>query len=71
MLDTMRTFGADSFVGRTVSIVQGSTETTFYVLALYYGSVGVRHTRYSLAVGLLVDVIGVVAAISLAYLFFR
>jgi len=70
MLDTLKTYGPDSFVGRLVSIVQGSTETTFYVLALYYGSVGIRHTRYSLAVGLAVDFIGVVAAIWLGYLFF-
>jgi spore maturation protein SpmB len=70
MIDTLKTYGVDSFVGRMVSIVQGSTETTFYVLALYYGSVGVRHTRYSLPVGLAVDAIGVVAAIFLGYLFF-
>lgn len=70
MIDTMKTYGADSFVGKLVSTVQGSTETTFYVLALYYGSVGVRHTRYSLTVGLIVDAIGVLAAIFLGYLFF-
>ena len=71
MLDTMKQYGPDSFVGRMVSIIQGSTETTFYVLALYYGSVGVRHTRYSLTVGLIVDLIGIVAAIFLGYLFFK
>jgi spore maturation protein SpmB len=70
MLDTMKTYGVDSFVGKLVSTVQGSTETTFYVLALYFGSVGVRHTRYSLVVGLVVDFIGVVAALLLGYLFF-
>ena len=71
MLDTMKQYGPDSFVGRLVSIIQGSTETTFYVLALYYGSVGVRHTRYSLTVGLIVDLIGIVTAIFLGYLFFN
>ena len=70
MLETMKLYGPDSFVGRLVSTVQGSTETTLYVLALYYGSVGVRHTRYSLAVGLAVDAIGIVAAILLGYVFF-
>jgi spore maturation protein SpmA len=70
MLDTMKTYGADSFIGKLVCTVQGSTETTFYVLALYFGSVGVKNTRYTLGIGLLVDFIGVCAAILLGYLFF-
>ncbi|WP_293713585.1 spore maturation protein [uncultured Parabacteroides sp.] len=70
MLDAMNTYGADSFVGRLASIVQGSTDTTFYVVALYYGSVGIRNTRYTIQCSLLADLIGAIAAISLTYLFF-
>ena len=66
----MKTFGADSFAGRLVSVIQGSTETTFYVLALYFGSVGIRHTRHAVPCGLLADFAGVVAAISVTYYFF-
>ena len=71
MLDAMATYGADSFVGRLASTIQGSTETTFYVLAVYFGSVGVRRTRYAVTCGLLADLAGVTAAILLAYLFFH
>lgn len=70
MIDTMSTYGADSFVGRLSCIFQGSTDTTFYVLAVYFGSVGVRYTRHAVACGLLADLAGVVAAILISYLFF-
>lgn len=70
MLDAMHTYGADSFVGRLSSIVQGSCDTTFYVVALYYGSVGIRNTRYTVPCALLADLFGAVAAIGLTYLFF-
>lgn len=70
MLDAMNTYGADSFVGRLASIVQGSTDTTFYVVALYYGSVGIRNIRYTIQCSLLADLAGAIAAIALTYLFF-
>ncbi|MGN0037498.1 MAG: nucleoside recognition domain-containing protein [Bacteroidaceae bacterium] len=70
MLDAMNTYGADSFVGRLACIFQGSTDTTFYVLAVYFGSVGIRKTRYALTCGLLADAAGIVAAILICYLFF-
>lgn len=70
MLDAMNTYGADSFVGRLASIVQGSCDTTFYVVALYYGSVGVRNTRYTVQCALLADLAGAIVAIAMAYLFF-
>lgn len=70
MLDAMNTYGADSFVGRLASIVQGSCDTTFYVVALYYGSVGIRNTRYTVTCALLADLAGAIAAITMAYLFF-
>lgn len=70
MLDAMNTYGADSFVGRLASIVQGSCDTTFYVVALYYGSVGIRNTRYTVQCALLADLAGAIAAIAMAYLFF-
>ena len=70
MIDSMTTFGADSFVGRLSCIFQGSTDTTFYVLAVYFGSVGIRYTRHAVACGLLADLAGVVAAIAICYLFF-
>ncbi len=70
LLETMTTHGADSFVGRLVSVIQGSTETTFYVLAVYFGSVGIRRTRHAVACGLAADAGGVVAAILVCYLFF-
>ena len=70
MLDAMNTYGADSFVGRLSSIVQGSCDTTFYVVALYYGSGGIRNTRYTVQCALLADLAGAIAAIAMAYLFF-
>ncbi len=70
MVEAMQTFGADSFVGRLVSVMQGSTETTFYVLAVYFGSVGIRRTRHAAACGLAADAAGIVAAILVCYLFF-
>jgi len=70
MLETMETHGADSFAGRLVSVVQGSTETTFYVLAVYFGSVGIRRARHAVACGLAADAAGVTAAILVCYLFF-
>ncbi|MBO5135075.1 MAG: spore maturation protein [Bacteroidaceae bacterium] len=70
MVDAMQTYGADSFVGRLSCIFQGSTDTTFYILAVYFGSVGVRYTRHAVACGLLADLAGVIAAIGICYLFF-
>lgn len=71
MLDAMNTYGADSFVGRLSAIVQGSCDTTFYVVALYYGSVGIRDTRYTVPCALLADLAGAIAAIAMAYVFFN
>ena len=70
MVDSMSTYGADSFVGRLSCIFQGATDTTFYILAVYFGSVGIRHTRHAVSAGLITDLIGVVAAIFIAYAFF-
>jgi len=70
MVDAMNTHGADSFVGRLASIVQGTSDTTFYILALYFGSVGIKKTRHAVACGLLADLVGIIAAIFVAYLFF-
>ena len=70
MVDAMSTYGADSFVGRLACVFQGSTDTTFYILAVYFGSVGVRYTRDAVACGLLADLAGVVAAIAICYMFF-
>ncbi|WP_217606010.1 nucleoside recognition domain-containing protein [Chitinophaga sp. GbtcB8] len=71
MVDTMQHYGADSFAGRLACIMQGSTETTFYILAVYFGSVNIKNTRYALTCGLIADFVGVVAAIILGYLFFH
>lgn len=71
MIDTMTTWGADSFVGRLSCIFQGSTDTTFYILAVYFGAVGISKTRHAVVCGLLADLIGVVAAIFICYLFFN
>ncbi len=71
MVDVMKTYGVDSFVGRLACIFQGSADTTFYIVALYFGSVGIRKTRYAISLGLLADFAGVVAAIFVAYLFFH
>ena len=70
MLEAMKTYGADSFVGRLSCVFQGSTDTTFYVLAVYFGSVSVRYTRHALTCGLLADLAGVIAAIAICYIFF-
>ncbi len=71
MIDAMQTYGVDSFVGRLACIFQGSADTTFYIVALYFGSVGIKKTRYAITYGLLADFAGVVAAILVAYLFFH
>lgn len=70
MVDAMSTYGADSFVGRLSCVFQGSTDTTFYILAVYFGSVGVRHTRHAVTCGLLADAAGIIAAIGICYMFF-
>ena len=70
MVDAMTTFGADSFVGRLSCVFQGSTDTTFYILAVYFGSVGIRYTRHAVACGLLADLAGIIAAIAICYMFF-
>lgn len=70
MIEAMETFGPDSFVARVASTIQGSTDTTFYVIAVYFGSVGIRNTRYAVTAGLIADLAGIVAAISIAYVFF-
>ena len=70
MVDTMKALGADSFPGRLACVIQGSTETTFYVLAVYFGSVGVRKTRHALGCALAAEIVGVLAAIGVTYLFF-
>ena len=70
MIDSMTTYGADSFVGRLSCIFQGSTDTTFYILAVYFGSVGVAKTRHAVTCGLLADLAGIIAAIAIAYMFF-
>jgi len=70
MVDAMTTYGADSFVGRLSCVFQGSTDTTFYILAVYFGSVGIRYTRHAVACGLLADLAGIISAIAICYLFF-
>lgn len=71
MVDAMTQYGADSFVGRLASTIQGSTDTTFYILAVYFGSVGIKNTRYAVTCGLIADVVGIIAAILIGYLFFH
>jgi spore maturation protein SpmB len=70
MIETMTTYGADSFAGRLSCLFQGATDTTFYIVALYFGSVGIKKTRYAVGYGLLADFSGVLAAIAIAYLFY-
>lgn len=70
MVDTMTTYGADSFVGQLSCLFQGSTDTTFYILAVYFGSINIKYTRHAVTCGLLADLCGVIAAITLAYMFF-
>ncbi len=67
----MQTHGADSFVGRLASTFQGATDTTFYIIAVYFGSVGVKRTRYAVTCGLIADFVAVIAGILIAYLFFH
>jgi spore maturation protein SpmB len=71
MVDTMKQFGADSFAGRLSCIFQGAADTTFDIIAVYFGSVGIKKTRYAITAGLLADLAGVIAAIFVAYLFFH
>ncbi|MRW84364.1 hypothetical protein GJ698_09725 [Pseudoduganella sp. FT26W] len=71
MIDTMQTHGVDSFVGRLACVFQGSADTTFYIVALYFGSVGIRKTRYAISCGLIADFAGVLAAIAISYVFFH
>lgn len=70
MLDAMNTYGADSFVGRMAAVAQGSTDTTFYIVALYFGSIGIKNTRYTVSYSLLADLAGAITAVAMAYLFF-
>lgn len=70
MIDTMQTYGADSFAGRLSAVFQGSSDTTFYVVAVYFGSVGIKHTRYAIPSMLLADLVGILTAIAVSYLFF-
>ncbi len=70
MVDAMKTYGVDSFVGKLVCVLQGSTDTTFYILAVYFGSVGIKKTRYALLCGLIADFTGIITAILVSYLFF-
>ena len=70
MVDAMTTYGADSFVGRLACLFQGATDTTFYILAVYFGSVGIRKTRHAVTCGLLADLAGIVSAVFICYLFF-
>lgn len=71
MVEAMNTHGADSFVGRVAASVQGATDTTFYIIAVYFGSVGIKNTRYAVVCGLIADFTGIIAAILIAYLFFH
>ncbi len=69
VIETMKTFGADSFPGRLACVIQGSTETTFYVLAVYFGSVGIKKTRHAIACGLTAELAGFLGAVGVSYLF--
>ncbi|WP_440134263.1 spore maturation protein, partial [Chitinophaga sancti] len=70
MVDTIVHYGVDSFQGKLASVIQGSTETTFYILAVYFGSVNIKNTRYALTCGLIADVVGLIGAIIVGYIFF-
>src|SRR6185436_8283781 len=70
MIDTMRVHGADSFAGRLACILQGSSDTTFYVIAVYFGAVGIKNTRYSVGTMLLADLVGIITSVILCYMFF-
>jgi spore maturation protein SpmB len=71
MVETINTYGVDSFAGRLSSVMQGTTETTLYVVAVYFGAISIRKTRYAITAGLFADFIGIVAAILIAYMFFH
>ena len=70
MIDAMKTFGPDSFAGRLSSMFQGATDTTFYIIAVYFGSVGIKKTRHAITCALISDAVGILSAIAIAYLFF-
>jgi len=70
MVDAINLHGVDSFIGRLASVFQGSTDTTFYVIAVYFGSVGIKNTRYAVGAGLVADLAGIIAAIVFSYIFF-
>jgi spore maturation protein SpmB len=70
MIDTMKTFGPDSFAGRLSCVLQGSSDTTFYVVAVYFGAVSIKNTRYSIGAMLLADLVGIITSIALCYMFF-
>ena len=70
MIETMKEFGPDSFAGRLASVFRGATETTFYIIAVYFGSVNIKKTRYAVGAGLAADFAGIIAAIFIGYLFF-
>ena len=70
MVEAMTIFGADSFTGKLASTFQGTTDTTFYIIAVYFGSVGIKNTRYAVTCGLIADLAGIIAAVFIAYLFF-
>ena len=70
MVDCMATYGVDSFVARVAASIQGSTDTTFYIIAVYFGSVGIRKTRYAVGYALLADIVGTISGIVMAYFFF-
>ena len=71
MLDVMQVYGPDSFAGKLASTFQGSADTTFYIIALYFGSVGIKKVRYAIWAGMLADLLGVVMAIVIGYIFFK
>ena len=71
MLDIFKTHGPDSFIGQLASTFQGSVDTTFYIIALYFGSVGIKKVRYAIWAGMLADLLGVIAAVGIAYIFFK
>lgn len=71
MIDIMKNFGPDSFVGKLACTFQGSADTTFYIIALYFGSVGIKKTRYAVWVGMAADIIGVIAAVSISYILLK
>jgi spore maturation protein SpmB len=71
MVDAMKQYGADSFVGRVASTIQGSADTTFYIIAVYFGAVGIKKTRYAISCALIADLVGLIAAIVVSYIFFH